>query len=112
MRLIHLAAIGLLGTAGYTYVKKEFWPPTAKVSPQKIKNRHEMIRFYERAIADIEDAMGRSTRVNVRSVDPESGISEKPVLSRSRSDADGTRRKQIEEYQRRIAAMKAEIGEQ
>lgn len=112
MRLIHLAAVGLLGAAGYTYAKKEFWPaPTVKISQQKIKNRHEMIRYYERSIADIQETMGRTARVSSKSVDSEGG-NPTAAHSHAKTTTVDPRLKQIEEYRRRIAAMKAEIGEQ
>jgi len=77
MKLEHLVAIAILGTAGYFFFKKK--PPatpqpspaiaqidTRGIDPQKVKNRHEVIRFYERAIMDLEGTISQRSTVNTR----------------------------------------------
>lgn len=115
MRLRYLLFIAALATSGYFYFKKDPPPPPAvvKIDPQKIKNRREVIRFYERAIADLEETIGYHSTVNVGSNSAD-GYDSPASVTRSGS-ANGAsskaHRKQIEEYKRRIAVMKAEIGE-
>jgi hypothetical protein len=88
-------------------------PPPPPVDPKKVKNRHEIIRFYERTIRDLEEQMTH-VRVNSSNTNAPSPSSHYSVVlsSRSATQADNTaRRKQIAEYKIRIAQMKAEIGE-
>ncbi|MFZ4774379.1 MAG: hypothetical protein ACOYM3_03395 [Terrimicrobiaceae bacterium] len=116
MKLQYLVVIAILGTSGYFYYKKKSPPPPpaiAQIDPQKIKNRHEIIRFYERAIMDLEGTIAQRSIVNVRSA---SATNNDPYQNRTHSNggngaAHNAHRKQIEEYKRRIGVMKAEIGE-
>jgi hypothetical protein len=88
-------------------------PPPPSVDPKKVKNRHEIIRFYERTIRDLEEQMTHAT-VNSSNTNAPSPSSHYSVVlsSRSANQADNSaRRKQIAEYKIRIAKMKAEIGE-
>ncbi len=115
MRLRYLLFIAALGTSGYFYFQKDPPPPpeVVKIDPQKIKNRREVIRFYERAIADLEETMGYRSTVNVGSNSAESYDNSASVTRSGSANSASSKahRKQIEEYKRRIAAMKAEIGE-
>jgi hypothetical protein len=113
MRFVYLIALAALATAGYFYYTNEPPPPAPppQIDPQKVKNRREVIRFYERAIMDLERSMGYRSTVNVYR--PQS-TNYDPYRNQVRSvptSAHQAHRKQIEEYKRRIAVMKAEIGE-
>lgn len=114
MRLRYLLAIAALGTGGYFYMNKPSAEPVVvNIDPQKVKNRREMIRFYERAIRDLEEGMGYKSKVNIipsgaTNYDPYANAIPRTSASHSTFHA---HKKQIEEYRRRIAVMKAEIGE-
>ncbi len=113
MRFVYLIGLAALATGGYFYFTQEppASPPPAQIDPQKAKNRREIIRFYERAIADLERSIGY--RVTVKG-NPSQSTNYDPYSAQALSRMPPAHReqiKQIEEYRRRIAAMKAEIGE-
>lgn len=85
-------------------------PPPPPVDPQKVKNRHELIRYYERAIRELE-AQSAHQAVNESKTHATSSSSSPQISMPSHNSENNPRLKQIAEYKNRIAKMKAEIGE-
>lgn len=86
--------------------------PAPTPDPKMVRNRQEVIRFYERVIEDLERQDGQS---GVASVRRQAGTllapSKESLKVWSRSSATGARQKQIQEYRTRIAKLKEEIGQ-